>query len=295
MLKRILGEDVSLLLQTQPEPLVTRADPSMLDQVLLNLIVNARDAMPRGGELSIETGELELTAADQREFPEAAAGRHVFLRVTDSGGGIAPEDLPRIYEPFFTTKEPGKGTGLGLATVFGIVQQHAGTLRVASALGRGTSFTVTLPRAPEAAPVGARGEPAAQDGVGQRLLVVEDELSVRRFVKRLLVSHGYRVETAGSGPEALRLFEAQAGQIDLLLTDIVMPGGMSGVELGRVLLVRKPELKVLYMSGYAGELQVGDQPLREGLNFLQKPFTPELLLACVQRCLESLTRTNAGA
>jgi PAS domain S-box-containing protein len=295
MLKRILGEDVSLLLQTQPEPLVTRADPSMLDQVLLNLIVNARDAMPRGGELSIETGELELTAADQREFPDAAPGRHVFLRVTDSGGGIAPENLPRIYEPFFTTKEPGKGTGLGLATVFGIVQQHAGTLRVASALGRGTSFTVTLPRAPEAAPIGGRGEPAAPDGVGQRLLVVEDELSVRKFVKRLLVSHGYRVETAGSGPEALRLFEAQGGQIDLLLTDIVMPGGMSGVELGRALLVRKPELKVLYMSGYAGELQTGDQPLREGLNFLQKPFTPELLLSCVQRCLQSSTLTTAGA
>jgi PAS domain S-box-containing protein len=146
MLRRVLGEDVILKLQTQPQPLVTRADPSMLDQVLLNLSVNARDAMPRGGELSIETGALQVSDDDLREFPHAAPGEHVFLRVSDSGGGIAPEHLPRIYEPFFTTKEVGKGTGLGLATVFGIVQQHSGTLRVKSELGRGTSFTITLPR-----------------------------------------------------------------------------------------------------------------------------------------------------
>jgi len=286
MLKRILGEDVSLLLQTQPKPLVTRADPSMLDQVLLNLIVNARDAMPRGGELTIETGELALGEEDVREFPQARLGRHVFLRVTDSGGGIAPEDLPRIYEPFFTTKEPGKGTGLGLATVFGIVQQHAGTLRVRSEVGRGTSFTVTLPVAPEPAAGSPAPSPGPRAGGGEHLLVVEDEASVRRFVKRMLEAQGYRVTAAGSGPEAIRAFEERASDILVLLTDIVMPGGMSGVDLARALVHKKPSLKVLYMSGYAGDLTAGDEQLREGVNFLQKPFTPETLLACVRRCIE---------
>ena len=287
MLQRIVAADVRLQVNLHPRPLLTRADPGMLDQVLMNLVVNARDAMPGSGQLVIDTSERTLTEDEARTIANATPGRHVCMRVTDTGTGISPDRLSRIFEPFFTTKEPGKGTGLGLATVFGIVAQHRGSMQVASEVGRGTTFQVLLPAAEATAEsqTDDLAKPKARRGT-ETILVVEDEPSVRRLTRVILERHGYHVLEAVHGMDALRVWDAHLGAIDLLLTDIVMPGGMSGRDLATRLLARNPQLRVTFTSGYSAEIAGRELPLREGQEFLQKPAPAELLLETVRRCLD---------
>jgi CheY-like chemotaxis protein len=287
MLQRILGKDVRLLLNLHPGVLPTRADPGLLDQVLLNFIVNARDAMPDGGQLTIETGERTFTEAETSALPDTLPGRYVCLRVTDTGCGIAPENLPRIFEPFFTTKEPGKGTGLGLATVFGIVKQHNGSVAVESEVGRGTTFQVFLP-ATEGAIASAdeiTAKPNPRGGT-ETILLVEDEPGVRLLLRTMLEKHGYQVLEAAHGVEALRIWEHYSGPIHLLLTDIVMPEGISGRELAARLLQRAPQLRVIFISGYSADIAGRELVLQEGQNFLQKPCLADHILETVRKSLD---------
>jgi PAS domain S-box-containing protein len=288
MLERILGEDVHLQLTIHPHPLTTWVDAGMLDQVLMNLLVNARDAMPGGGQLLIETAEKIFTEEDARFIPDATPGRHVCLRVTDTGCGIPPEILPRIFEPFFTTKEPGKGTGLGLATVFGIVKQHGGVIQVESEVGLGTTFQTYL-RASEPAKVAATkvSKKLQWRGGEETILLVEDEPEVRMVTSVVLERHGYQVLEAGDGIEALRIWERHAGSIDLLLTDIVMPEGISGQELAGRLRERRPKLPVIFTSGYSPEIAGRELTLKPGQNFIPKPSRPQELLETVRRCLDN--------
>jgi len=289
LLDRVLGADIQLKLDLEPSPLLTRADPSMIDQVLMNLVLNARDAMPTGGSLRIETARASVSESDRVRFPDAAPGAHVSVRVTDTGCGIPAESLDHVLEPFFTTKADGKGTGLGLATVFGIVKQHGGALRIASTVGRGTSVSVLLPEfrdeASERPPV-PNEHPRASHGGHEHILLVEDEQHVQKLVRRLLEGRGYRVSVATTAVEALERWAAST-DFDLLLTDVVMPGGVSGLELAHRLIGLRPSLKVILMSGYPGNARVQGFELCEGVNFLQKPFTPPALLACVRSRLDA--------
>ena len=305
MLQRLIGEDVRLRLELDPAPLVIRADPGLLEQMLVNLAVNARDAMSGGGQLAVET-RRELLAAGEPQQPEAKPGPYARLRVSDSGTGIAPEHLPHIFEPFFTTKEVGKGTGLGLATVFGSVQQHGGWVRVMSEVGRGTCFEIFLPLSAEDEASIASGnrshtlppEPTRERGA-ESILVVEDEEPVRRLVQRILSRAGYRVLSAASGVAALELLEQPGFEVDLVLTDLIMPGGISGQELGRLLRERRAELRVLYMSGYTGEGGSSDVPdrlrLPAGARLLNKPFTPAALIEMVRGCLGESTCSGVSS
>jgi PAS domain S-box-containing protein len=288
MLHRVIGEHIELELRLHPRPLVLRADPGMLDQVLMNLAVNARDAMPRGGRLCIETGELSLDAAAARLHPDVAPGRYVWLRVSDTGTGIAPEHLPHIFEPFYTTKGPGKGTGLGLATVFGIVQQHRGWIDVHSEPGRGTTFQVHLP-ARASPPPGAEpaGPGARLPGGTETILLVEDEPAVRELTKAVLQQAGYHVLTAEHGPAALSVWQVQRDGIALLVTDLVMPGGWSGRELAQRLRADKPALRVIYISGYSADVAGTELTPARGELFLPKPFNVETLLRSVRQCLDA--------
>ena len=285
MLQRVLGEDIRMQLDYAPEPLHVQADTGMMEQVLLNLVVNARDAMPGGGRLRIETLLIELSTAEAARHPKASAGMFVGLRVTDSGEGIAPEILPRIFDPFFTTKDVGKGTGLGLATVYGIVEQHRGWVTVESEVGCGTTFHVFLPRLAQTK-LPAPAEPVATGTPGgpETILLVEDESSVRDLMQTILTRQGYRVMEASSGPGALEVWKHNRASIDLLLTDIVMPGGLDGQHLARRLLTDNPKLKVIYTSGYRAES--GDIVLQEGVNFLPKPFHPRTLGEMVRTLLD---------
>ena len=274
MLQRLIGETVVLKLDLDSAPLVTRADPGMIDQLLMNLAINSRDAMPDGGALSIQT---RVRATEQ--------GRSIAIRVHDSGAGIAPDVLPHIFEPFFTTKEAGKGTGLGLATVFGIVQQHQGTIDVSSTPGDGTTFDVTLPFVGrgEVEPVLARSTPP---GGHELVLVVEDDEVLRRTTKRTLERAGYRTVDAASGREAVQLWEKLAEKPALLLTDLVMPG-LSGHQVAAMLRAWAPNMRVLFISGYSAEIAGRELELRSGENFVQKPFAQHVLLEAVRRCLDS--------
>ncbi len=286
MLHRILGEDVSLQLSLHPQKLVANVDSGMLDQVLLNLVVNARDAMPAGGRLVIQTFDGALTDAEAALIPDAAPGPYVSLRVTDTGKGISREHLPRIFEPFFTTKESGKGTGLGLATVFGIIRQHGGWLTVDSRPGH-TSFGIFLRAVPGASAADVDDRPAGSLRRGtETILLVEDEPSVRTLTRVVLERQGYRVLEASHGAAALRLWEQHKGDIALLLTDIVMPEGMTGRDLAARLRVSDPGLRVIFTSGYSADLAGRELDLQEGQNFIQKPFSPRRLLECIERCLD---------
>ncbi|MDQ5979826.1 MAG: two-component system, cell cycle sensor histidine kinase and response regulator CckA, partial [Verrucomicrobiota bacterium] len=286
MLQRLIGEDVRLRLQLHTRPVFIRADPGMLDQVLMNLAVNARDAMPDGGDLTVATELVQPGEELRRRHPEMIAAMHARLRMTDTGCGIAPEVLTRIFEPFFTTKEPGKGTGLGLATVFGIVRQHSGFINVTSEPGQGTAFEVLLPLdngdrqdwvpAAGRSPAGARGE---------IVLVVEDDSAVRELAVRVLTMNGYRVREAANGPEALRVV-AEMPVLDLLLTDMIMPGGLDGQQVADRLRADRPGLRVVFMSGYTADRIRHDQLLQEGFNFIRKPFTPDDLARCVRARLD---------
>jgi PAS domain S-box-containing protein len=286
MLQRVIGEDVRVELRASGARLVTHADVGMLDQVLLNLGLNARDAMPGGGRLLIETGD---SVFDAGALPPRQAGRHVWVAVTDDGTGIDPDVLPHIFEPFFTTKEPGRGTGLGLATVFGIVEQHGGWVEVWSEPARGARFQVFLPAHDAAVTAATTRASARADAPGgtEVILLVEDEVAVRAVVRTALRRSGYRVLEAAHAAQCLEVWAAERGSIALVLTDLVMPGGMNGLELARELKRENAGLKVLFMSGYSADVVAGEsEVLRAGVNFLQKPFSPQLLLALVRRALD---------
>ncbi len=284
MLPRLLGEDVELRTTLAPDLPRIKADPGQVEQVVMNLVVNSRDAMPRGGKLTIETADAVLDEGYCRNHPGLRPGRYVLLAVSDTGSGMDPATLARVFEPFFTTKEQGKGTGLGLATVYGIVQQTNGHVAAYSEVGIGTTFKVYLPATDEARPASVAG-PAATPGGRETVLLVEDEESVRSLARRLLHALGYHVLEASSGPDALRLAAAHRGGIDLLLTDVVMPR-MSGRELADRLAEARPGVKVLYMSGYTDDAVVRHGVLEEGVAFLQKPFPPAALATRVREVLD---------
>ena len=283
LLRRVIGEDVELEWLRDSAPAVVFADPGQVEQVIMNLAVNARDAMPEGGTLSIASSMLELEAGDARA---PNAGRYVLLSVTDSGHGMDEDTMARMFEPFFTTKDPGKGTGLGLSTVYGIVQQLSGSIRARSALGHGTQFEIYLPERergvlsvhPPTVVPQARGSE-------ETVLLVEDESQVRKLVFEVLRSRGYRVLAAKDGLEAVPLEENFAGRIDLLITDVVMPG-MSGRELAQHVASARPETKVLFISGYTDDAVLRHGLSTPGRSFLQKPFALEDLLLRVRALLD---------
>lgn len=290
MLDRLIGEHIQFTTDYAPQGAPVLADPGMMEQLVMNLSINARDAMPRGGRLAISTRLVELQECECNSIPGARAGQFVRLQVCDTGCGIADQDLPQIFEPFFTTKEVGKGTGLGLATVFGIVQQHQGWITVTSQLGQGTCFSVFLPR-PQAPlqPTALAPRRSTEQGGRETILLVEDEPSVRAMLVDMLGSQGYRVWAAESGVEALQLWNVHQQEVHLLLTDLVMPGGISGLELGRRLLAQKPGLRVLYSTGYTDELLGDASSLRGTTAFLEKPYDRRKLLQKVRDCLDADT------
>lgn len=287
MLRRLLGEDVTLHVSYTPAIPLVHADPGMMEQILLNLSVNSRDAMPKGGRLFINTSVVTVDETYSQQVPEALAGEYVCLTVKDTGTGIAPEVLPHIFEPFFTTKDVGKGTGLGLATVYGIVQQHRGWIETTSTVHKGTTFQIFFPAV---AAAHAENEEEADQiirGGNETILLVEDEPPLRILVRSVLERYGYRVLEAASGLAALVAWEQHKGQIHLLLTDMVMPHGVSGRELANKLLEEKPDLKVIYSSGYSLAVVGRDMVLQEGLNFLQKPYHPRKLAQAIRECLDA--------
>ena len=273
MLQRIVGEDVSMQFNHAAGPLFICADAGMMDQVLMNLTVNARDAMPNGGRLVIGTSIVELTETAAAQLPLARPGSFVCLSVSDEGCGIAPEILPRIFEPFFTTKGVGQGTGLGLATVFGIVQQHRGWINICSKVGQGTTFRIFLPRETESAGK-ASPPPAPVTTLGGKatILVAEDDVVLRVALTKALTRLGYQVLEADSGLQAVELWRSHRHEIKLLITDMVMPGGMNGYELARRLLSENQKLKVIYSSGYSPDMASKNFQLETDQHFLAKPY-----------------------
>ena len=287
MLRRTLGEDFELQMKFAQEPLRIHADPGMVDQILLNLTVNARDAMPEGGQIIIETSAVEFDEVTAMQTAQARPGMFVCLSVSDTGCGIPPEILPQIFEPFFTTKDVGKGTGLGLATVFGIVQQHNGWIHVYSEVNRGTTFRVYLPRQTKTSDTEFLWSPPASiHGGKETILLVEDEFPVRSATCIALTRLGYRVLEASQGDEALAIWQQHRDEIRLLLTDLVMPGGMNGKELAAQLLQENPKLEVIYTSGYSADVAGKDLVLEEGVNFLAKPFETHKLAQTIRKSLD---------
>jgi two-component system cell cycle sensor histidine kinase/response regulator CckA len=286
LLRRLIGEDLELKLELEPHIGKVRVDPGQMGQVLMNLAVNARDAMPAGGTLRIRTAQVEqLEDASLAPSPEAAASAWVLLRVSDTGVGMDEATRARIFEPFFTTKETGLGTGLGLATVFGIVKQSGGSIRVLSEPGQGATFEIYLPRSAEPGKDSPSSPVLTQGGRGsETILLVEDNDQVRQLIRRILESNGYQVLDAASPQEALALFEKHRSSIQLLLTDVVMPQ-MSGRQLAEKLLASYGELKVLYMSGYTEDVALRHGIVEASVAFLQKPVTPDALLRKLREVL----------
>jgi hypothetical protein len=259
-----------------------------MEQVIMNLAVNARDAMPNGGTLAIATEHLTLDDAAAHRHREARPGRFVCLSVRDTGSGISAENLPRVFEPFFTTKAAGHGTGLGLAMVYGIVQQHQGWIELESTPGAGTCFRILLPAgSPETADPAGRSAKAAAAGRGsETILLVEDEPAVREFAVAVLSGHGYRVLQAGSGIEALEVWKWHAARIALLFTDLVLPDGLGGVELAARLRREKPALRVVLASGYANETIGAEFRPPAGTHFIHKPYKPQVVAQAVRDALD---------
>jgi len=287
MLQRLVGEAVRLQFKCSPRLLLIHADAGMLDQILMNLAINSRDAMPHGGQLTIEATAVQIDEATAARTASARPGAFACLSVSDTGGGIPPEILPRIFEPFFTTKDVGKGTGLGLATVFGIVQQHQGWINVVSPPGRGTTFDIYLPLLVQPQdPMPAAPAPAVSFGGHETILLVEDDASVRAAMKTALSKLGYHILEAPNGLAAQAVWQQHRPAIQLLLTDLVMPEGVNGKVLAQQLLSEAPGLKVLYISGYSADTTGDDVPLEEGVNFLTKPFESQTLAQTVRHCLD---------
>jgi len=286
MLRRLIGEDVEIVLQLADELWLTRADPVQVDQVVLNLAVNARDAMPDGGRLTIATANVGGPGGETTADPRVGAGRFIELAITDTGAGMDAATRDRLFEPFFTTKEQGRGTGLGLATVYGIIKQSGGHIRVDSRLGAGSTFRIWLPQvdAPSEK-AGAVAEPEVVEGHGETVLLVEDEPSVRSLVRKTLDRLGYQVLEARNAEVAIGLAGTHDGEIAALLTDVVMPG-LSGPDLAATLAKTRPALRVVYMSGYTD--RVGATPDLGGANvqLLTKPFSTHELASAVRKAIE---------
>jgi len=292
MIKHLVTESFQLRLRLQPTPCLADLDPVQVETMLMNLCVNARDAMPFGGLLMVATEEVDLDEGYAQWNPEVAPGRYVLLSVSDTGGGIPPEALRHVFEPFFTTKEPGRGTGLGLSMVYGFVKQSGGHVKIYSEVGHGTVVKAYFPSASAQEPEGSRapvggGERASEGGV---VLLVEDDPGVRELAGRLLGSAGYRVVTAADGPAALAAAETQP-HVDLLLTDLVLPGGLGGRELAAELVRRRPKLRVLFASGYSEELVRHGGALEPSLPLISKPFDRETLLGAVREALRRPSET----
>ncbi len=286
MLQRLIGENIELITELDPHIGQIKADPHQIEQVIMNLIVNARDAMPDGGKLIIETKKVHLDSSYNRLHPDVKAGEYVQLAISDTGVGMSAEVRERIFEPFFTTKEKGKGTGLGLATVYGIVKQSNGHIYVYSEVGKGTTFKIYFP-----AVRGVKRSEKSEDpkrrirGHGQKILVVEDEYLVRELILDTLKNLGYQVLEASNGDQALKLFHEYKDEIDLILTDLIMPG-MNGKKLIDLISRETPNIQVLYMSGYDDNAISRHGLLNEGINYLQKPFSPKKLAEKLQEIFE---------
>src|SRR5580704_6092458 len=286
LLRPLIGENIELQTQLAPDLGRTRADAGQIEQVLMNLVVNSKDAMPNGGKITIQSANDRLNHEDvRREYSYIHPGLYVVLSVTDTGEGMDKETQLRIFEPFFTTKEKGKGTGLGLSTVYGIIKQSGGYVLVQSEPGQGTTFRIYLPRVEDALePVGTLGTSSSQNGGSETVLLVEDEESVRQLVRETLESKGYKVLEADNGEAALRIVSTHSGKIDMLITDVVMPG-MSGRELSARLCASRPQTKVLYLSGYTEDAIGHEGVFDPHTAFLQKPFTLQMLTRKVREVL----------
>jgi CheY-like chemotaxis protein len=286
LLRPLMGDDVEVLIVSRSPSAVVEADPGQLDQILVNLAVNARDAMPRGGKFILETRAEKFDEPFADQHQAMAAGKYVLLAVSDTGSGMDEATVSRIFEPFFTTKEMGKGTGLGLSTVYGIVKQSAGHILVYSEPGHGTTFKIYLPSADHKIGLASKPEveTVAPKRQGTTILLVEDDETMRTLTRQLLEEHGYTVIEADDGKSALEWVQSHPGPIDLLLTDVVMRR-MSGPELVERLSASHPDLKVVFMSGYTGELIAQRQVLKRGITLLEKPFTRTALLNTIHAAL----------
>jgi PAS domain S-box-containing protein len=283
MLRRVIGEDIHFTVSLDPTIGSVKAEPAQLNQVLMNLVVNARDAMPKGGQLTIET--RSVLGSGSMQPSDTPPEQFVLLTVADTGIGIPPETVGRIFEPFFTTKGLGKGTGLGLAVVHGIVEQSGGRIEVATQPGVGTTFQIFLPSAGESLSTVEHRESTASSNGTETILLVEDDNTVRELAVFSLVSQGYRIVTANDGLDALRTVEDYPNRIDMLLTDVVMPN-LDGIDLANIVRVRYPDIKILFMSGYSGESFSERSGLREDTFLLQKPYTPTSLVRKVREVLD---------
>jgi PAS domain S-box-containing protein len=288
MLRRLVGEDIALNVDYGPNLPYVHGDTGMIEQIVLNLVVNARDAMPKGGELTLSTSRHVVTKDLSAKHEDRRAGEYVKFSVADTGSGIAQDHLAHIFEPFYTTKEVGKGTGLGLATVHGVVNQHRGWIEVTSAVGEGTQFDVYLPTsaAKQAPKVVEAPQVPSRAQAGECILIVEDETPLRQMVRMILERYGYSVLEACSGVQALGVWREHHQEIALVLTDMVMPEGLSGPELGKQLQLMRPDLPVIYTSGYTDRVAGRELLLREGVNFVQKPYQPQQLARVIRENLD---------
>ena len=284
LLRRLLGEEIGQQFNFASGLPSVQADPGMMEQIIMNLAINAREAMPKGGKLLIETSAVEVNEEYARQNPEARPGKFVCLSVSDTGAGMNPETMSKIFEPFFTTKQAQ--VGLGLSAVYGIVKQHQGWIEVSSVMGQGSTFKVYLPALSPRQDDKQTVEPAALGG-SETVLVVEDEPALRELSVRQLRKLGYRILQASSGTEALSIWQQNADKVDLLFTDMVMPDGMTGRDLAETLLTQKPDLKVIYTSGYSLDVVEQDFALRKGAHFLQKPYPATLLSKTIRNLLDS--------
>jgi two-component system cell cycle sensor histidine kinase/response regulator CckA len=285
MLQRLIGETVDLQLALAPALSSIKADPGQIEQVIMNLVVNARDAMHDGGKLTIETSDVVLDAEYAAHHVAVSPGAHVLLAVTDSGCGMDSATANRIFEPFFTTKPAGKGTGLGLSTVYGIVKQSGGSIWCYSELGQGTTFKIYFPVVAEQAVTVRPEKPSPVAGGTETVLVAEDDASVRSLIEQILAADGYSVIAAANGAEALVEYKSRGADIDLVITDLVMPD-MGGKELEKRLIEIQPDVKMLFMSGYAGDAATRHGMIDEGTNFMQKPFSRDALSRKVRELLD---------
>jgi two-component system, cell cycle sensor histidine kinase and response regulator CckA len=294
LLRRLIGEDIELVTLPAAPFDVVEADPGRLEQVIMNLVVNARDAMPNGGKLTIETASVQLSESFSAKQLGVPPGSYLVLSVTDTGVGMNEETQSHLFEPFFTTKNPGRGTGLGLATAYGIIRQSGGAIRIVSQEGRGTTARIYLPPAQTNAPADESATANAGPVTGvEAILVVEDEARVRKLIVDVLTARGYRVLEATRGEDALRISRAHKGEIDLAVVDVVMPE-ISGPDLVRQLTPQRPDLRVLYISGYTDEAIVHHGIPESGTAFLQKPFLPDALARKVREVLDIKKNSAEG-
>ncbi len=297
MLRRLIGAPIDLQSTLAENLPPVFADQSNLEQVIMNLVVNARDAMPAGGKITISTALVEVTKQHVQRQPQATVGPRICLSVTDTGFGMDPQTLSRIFEPFFTTKDVGKGTGIGLATVYGIVAQQGGWIEVVSEPGHGSTFNIYLPPSGTAVFQPSSSRIGVTQGGTETILVVEDEPAVRELMTHILREHGYKILEAADGVEAIEVWRKHQSSIQLLVTDIVMPNGVQGNVLAERLHAERPELQVIFSSGYSSDFATADTPLGERFTFLQKPYKPETLVKTVRNCLDGGTpakKTSRG-